>query len=298
MTSLETRTLHLSDADIVFDVRGPLPTADGRRPLFMVGQPMDATGFGTLRSLLPDHTVITYDPRGIGRSTRRDGRLEHVPEVQAEDVHGVIETLGIAFVNMFASSGGAVTSLALVTQHPGDVSVLVAHEPPLVTILPDAIAAGRALDRVVSAYAAGGFGAGMAAFITMTTWQGEFGDEYLARPAPDPVSFGLPREDDGARDNPLLSGRSSAVTSYRPDAAALTSAPTRIVIAVGQESLGTFTGRTASAMARLLGQEAAVFPSHHAGFAGGEFGYTGQPRAFADRLVALLNEVHGVVPPP
>lgn len=81
MTSLETRTLHLSDADIVFDVRGPLPTADGRRPVFMVGQPMEATGFRTLASLLPDHTVITYDPRGLGRSTRRDDRLDHVPEV-------------------------------------------------------------------------------------------------------------------------------------------------------------------------------------------------------------------------
>ena len=45
---------------------------------------------------------------------------------------------------MFASSGGAVTALALVAAHPNDVTILVAHEPPLVPVLPDAEAAERA----------------------------------------------------------------------------------------------------------------------------------------------------------
>jgi hypothetical protein len=87
----------------------------------------------------------------------------------------------------------------------------------------------------------------------------------------------------------LLSDRSSAVTSYRPDIVKLTAAPTRIVIAVGEESLGTFTGRTAVAIAELLGQQATVFPSHHGGFMGGEFGYAGQPDAFARRLREVLD---------
>jgi len=85
-------------------------------------------------------------------------------------------------------------------------------------------------------------------------------------------------EDDGSRDDPLLSDRSWAISSYRPDAGALAAAPTRIVIAVGKESLGTFTGRAAVATAELLGQQATVFPSHHGGFLGGEFGYAGQRR--------------------
>lgn len=291
MTTTRTQTLELLGVDLVFDVRGQLPTADGRRPLFLVGQPMDATGFRTLASLLPDRTVITYDPRGIGRSTRKDGRLDHDPGIQAQDLHSVVDALGTGPVDMFASSGGAVTALALVAIHPTDVTILVAHEPPLVEVLPDAMAARRAVDQFLDSYTALGLGFGMASFITMTSWAGEFGDDYFAQPAPDPASFGLPSADDGTRDNPLLSGRSSAITSYRPDVAALVSAPTRIVIAVGEESLGTFTGRTSVAMAGLLGQEVVVFPSHHAGFAGGEFGYMGQPRAFADRLAALLDEV-------
>jgi pimeloyl-ACP methyl ester carboxylesterase len=283
-----THTLQTAGADIAYDVHGPLPTADGRPPLFMIGQPMDASGFGALASNFRDRTVITYDPRGLGRSTRSDGRVDNSPTVQAEDVHAVIEVLGAGPVEMFASSGGAVTALALVAAHPDDVVTLVAHEPPLIPVLPDAAAAERARAGFRDAYEAKGSGAGMAAFIAMSSWRGEFTDEYFAQPAADPAVFGMPTEDDGSRDDPLLSDRSWAVSSYEPDVDALAAAPTRVVIAVGEESLGTFTGRTALAMAKLLGQEATVFPSHHGGFMGGEFGYAGQPEAFAKRLREVL----------
>ncbi len=129
----------------------------------------------------------------------------------------------------------------------------------------------------------------MAAFITMTSWHGEFTEDYFARPAADPARFGMPTEDDGSRDDPLLSDRSWAVSDYRPDVAALAASPTRIVVAVGEESLEGFTGRTALATAELLGQRATVFPSHHGGFMGGEFGYAGQPEAFAARLREVLD---------
>ncbi len=102
----------------------------------------------------------------------------------------------------------------------------------------------------------------------------------------------MPTEDDGSRDSPLLSDRSWAVTSHRLNLEALVAAPTRIVIAVGEESGSTFTGRTARALAELLGQEATVFPSHHGGFLGGESGYPGQPEAFARKLREVLGDVH------
>jgi pimeloyl-ACP methyl ester carboxylesterase len=287
---MKTHTLETAKAGIVYDVEGPLPTADGRPPLFMIGQPMDASGFRTLASYFPDRTVITYDPRGLGRSIRKDGRVDNVPTVQADDVHAVIGTLDVGPVEMFASSGGAVTALAHIAAYPNDVSVLVAHEPPLVSVLPDAEAAERAMARIRDAYAAEGLGVGMAAFIAMTSWHGEFTEKYFAQPAPDPAQFGMPTDDDGSRDNPVLSDRSSAVTDYRLDVEALVAAPTRIVIAVGEESAGTFTGRAAVATAELLGRDATVFPSHHGGFAGGEFGYAGQPEAFARKLRDVLAE--------
>jgi pimeloyl-ACP methyl ester carboxylesterase len=288
-----THILEAAEVDIAYDVYGPLPTADGRPPLFMIAQPMDASGFATLASLFPDRTVVTYDPRGLGRSIRKDGRVDQTPTVQADDVHAVIEALGVGQVEMFASSGGAVTALALVAAHPCDVTTLVAHEPPLIPVLPDAEAAFRARAGFRDAYEANGSGAGMAAFIAMSSWRGEFTDDYFAQPAPDPAQFGMSTEDDGSRDDPLLSDRSWAISDYRPDVPALAAAPTRIVIAVGEESLDTFTGRAAVATAELLGQQATVFPSHHGGFLGDEFGYAGEPEAFARKLRDVLDDRKG-----
>ncbi|MVA76357.1 alpha/beta fold hydrolase [Auraticoccus sp. F435] len=287
---MTTRTLSTDGAQLFFDVSGPLPPAGGRPPLLLVGQPMDASGFQALVAQLPDRTTVTYDPRGLGRSTRSDGRTDHVPEIQAADLHAVVEALGGGPVDVFASSGGAVTALALVAAHPGDVRTLVAHEPPLLELLPDAAAAVRAFEGVRAAYAASGSGAGMAAFIAMTSWRGPFTEEFFAQPPADPATFGLPTEDDGRRDDPLLSDRSDAVVRFRPDVAALAQAPTRVVVAVGEESRDVLTGRTAVATAELLGQEVTVFPSHHGGFMGGEHGYAGQPEAFARRLEEVLGD--------
>ncbi|MGH1525983.1 alpha/beta fold hydrolase [Leifsonia sp. L25] len=255
----------------------------------MIGQPMDASGFRALASHLPDRVVVTYDPRGLGRSTRSDGEVTNTPTTQAEDVHAVIQALGTGPVDLFASSGGAVTALALVTAHPENVRTLVAHEPPLPGVLPDAEAAERSLDAVHAAYDAKGFGAGMAAFVMMTSWRGEFTDDYFALPAPDPAMFGMPTADDGSRDDPLLSRRSVAITGYRPDIDALKAAQTRVVIAVGEESEGIFTGRTSTAVAALLGTTPVVFPSHHGGFAAEDSGYPGKPREFAARLREVLD---------
>src|SRR4051812_28201260 len=179
MTTMHT--LKTAGADIAYDVHGTLPTAGGRPPLFMIGQPMEASGFGALAAHFPDRTVVTYDPRGLGRSSRNDGRVDHAPTVQADDVHAVIEALGAGPVEMFASSGGAVTALALVAAHPDDVTTLVAHEPPLIPVLPDATAPERARAGVRDAYDADGPSAGMAAFIAMTSWGSEFTDEYFAQ---------------------------------------------------------------------------------------------------------------------
>jgi len=283
-----TRTLETPGATITYDVHGDLPTSDDRPPLLMIGQPMTADGFGTLAKLFDDRTVVTYDPRGLGRSSRSDGSADNDPVLQAEDVHALIGALGAGPVDLFASSGGAVTALALVAAHPDDVTTLVAHEPPLLTILPDAdraIAAARGFE---SAYQERGFGAGLAAFIAFAAWQGEYPEDYAAQPTPDPAQFGLPTDDDGGRNDPLLSGSSRPIVDYRPDFGALAAASTRVVLAAGVESRETVTGRAAAAAAEALGQPLTMFPSHHGGFTGPEFGQAGQPEAFALRLREVL----------
>ena len=85
----------------------------------MIGQPMCADGFTALAGLLPERRVVTYDPRGLGRSTRTERETTHEPTMQADDLHRLVVTLG-APVEVFASSGGAVTALAWVAAHPED----------------------------------------------------------------------------------------------------------------------------------------------------------------------------------
>ncbi len=290
----KTETLHLPDVDLVYDVHGPIPTDEGRPLLFMIGQPMQADGFADLAAQFPDRTVVTYDPRGLGRSSvRRDGRVDQRPQDQADDLHALKEHLSPdAKVDVFGSSGGAVAGLTWVERHPGDIATLLAHEPPSAWALPrDADAATRAFDAVGATYQDKGFGHGMAAFIALTMWQGEFTDEYFAQPPADPAMFGLPTDDDGSRDDMLLSDRSGTVTTYTYDVGAIKAAPARVVIGVGEETGDSLPARTGRAVADLLGSEPVVFPSHHGGFVGGgpENPYAGKPEEFAVVLRRVLD---------
>lgn len=294
MTEIQTQTLALPDVDLVYDVRGPLPTTDGRPLLFMIGQPMTADGFADLAAQLPDRTVVTYDPRGLGRSTvRRDGRDDQRPEDQAADLHALKEHLaGEQPVDVFGSSGGAVAGLTWVDLFPDDVATLVAHEPPSSWLLPDGAAVDRAFAGVRAAYQEGGQFRGMAQFIALTSTSGEITEDYFALPPADPAMFGMPTDDDGSRNDPLLSERSATVTTYRYDLDALRSARTRVVVGVGEETGDAFTARTARALADRLAQDAVVFPSHHGGFVGGgpENPYAGKPAEFGVTLRQVLDE--------
>ncbi len=281
---MTTHTLSLPGVELVYDVLG---ATDGR-PLVMIGQPMGAEGFYALAAELPERRIVAYDPRGLGRSVRSDGEVTNEPEVQAADLHALVAELGGGPVDVLASSGGAITALAWVTAHPDDVATLVAHEPPLIGALPDADAAERGYDGFRKVYAEHGWGAGMAAFIAYTSWSGEYTEDYFAQPDPDPATFGLPTEDDGSRDDPLLSDRSLAVVRYRPDLEALRAAPTRVLLAVGEETGDTFTGRTTRALAEQLGQEPVVFPGGHGGFGDENGPWPGQAKAFAVRLREVL----------
>ena len=284
-TEPTTFTLDVPGATLTYDVR----QADSPAPvLFMIGSPMGAGGFGTLAGLFTDRTVVTYDPRGVERSTKADPASQSTPEQHADDVHRIITELGVGPVDLFASSGGAVNALALVAKYPDDVRTLVAHEPPLAAILPDRESALAACRVISDTYQRDGFGAGMALFIGIVSHQGPIGPDYLSRPAPDPAMFGLPTEDDGDRTDILLGQNIMTSTHYEPDFEALRAAPTRIVLAAGVESEGQLACRGALAAAERLGSDAVRFPSDHGGFFGGEYGQAGDPDAFAAKLREVL----------
>jgi pimeloyl-ACP methyl ester carboxylesterase len=284
MTEPETQTLDLPGATLAYDVQEA--ESESTEPvLLMIGSPMEASGFTTLAGHFPDRTVVTYDPRGVGRSPRTDGITAATPDEHAEDLHRLISELDTGPVDIFASSGGAVNALALVTRHPEGVRTLVAHEPPLGTVLPDRDEALAVTEDIHQTYQRDGLGPAMAKFIAFTSVKGPIPPD-LPHHAPNPADVGLPTEDDGSRDHPLLGPHMVYASHYEPDFDALRGASTRIVVAAGAESESTFTYRAALAVAERLGTEAVIFPSHHGGF-----GPQGDPDAFAATLHRVLTEL-------
>ena len=285
MTEPVTHKLEAPGAVLCYDVREGEPA--GGPALVMIGSPMGAAGFGTLATYFPDRRIVTYDPRGVERSERTDPEREVTPEVHAADVRAVIEAVGGGPVDLFASSGGAVNALALVAAHPDLVRTLVAHEPPTLSLLPDAAPALAASRAVQETYQRHGWGHGMAHFIALVSLRGPVPADYASQPAPDPAQFGMPSEDDGTRDD-LMLGNMLTVARYRPDVDALRAASTRIVLAVGAGSDGELAHRGAEAVAALLGTSPVTFPGDHGGFLGGEYGQQGEPDAFAAKLRDVL----------
>jgi pimeloyl-ACP methyl ester carboxylesterase len=281
-----SHSLEVSGAVLTYDVRRNDSSTDPI--LLLIGSPMGAAGFGTLAQHFTDRTVATYDPRGSERSKRTDGATQNTVEEHADDLHRLISSIGAGPVDLFASSGGAVNALALVAEHPEQVRTLVAHEPPLPAVLPDRERALAAARDVHETYMRSGLGAGMAKFMSLTSHKGEIPADWLDRPPPDPATFGLPTEDNGSRDDPLLGMGMGSTIEYEPDFDALSVASTRIVMAAGSESADEMANRGAFAAAERLGTTPVIFPSHHGGFLGGEYGWAGEPDAFAAKLREVL----------
>jgi len=146
-----THTLDVPGAQLYYERRGTGPL------LLMIGSPMDSTGFtGLANALANDYTVVTYDRRGIGNSSHEDTTQDVTPEQQADDLHRLLSELGGEPAYLFGSSGGAVVGLALVTAHPDQVRTLVAHEPPVVELLPDSAQVRAQIEDIYDTYRADG----------------------------------------------------------------------------------------------------------------------------------------------
>lgn len=286
MTEPTTGTVEAPGAVLTYDVREPAQPGD-HRPLFVLGSPMGASGFEQLVPHLADRTVITYDPRVSERSTMEDGApLSY--EVHGEDLHRVVEATGLGPVDVFASSGGAVAVLPWLLAHPGDVGTVVAHEPPLTTLLEDGKVIEEVMADIAETYQRSGHGPAMAKFIQVVMHDGPFPADFPERPAPDPAQFGLSAEDDGRRDDSLL-GRNLTMAAYQPDGDALRASGVRIVPAVGATSGAGMPRRGGEALAALLGVDVVEFPGDHGGFMAHDMAPANDPAAFAVTLREVLD---------
>jgi clorobiocin biosynthesis protein CloN7 len=275
-----SHTLEVPGARLYYEVRGSGPL------LMLIGLPIDSTGFTAIAPLLADEfTVVTYDPRGFSNSTIDDPEQDATPELIAEDVHRVIAALDVGPAQMFGSSGGAVTGLALVSRHPEQVRTLVAHEPPLAELLPEPARLRSEIQDVYDTYRSHGQGPAWAKFMACAGFaapsaDGPPADDAPAQsPAPPP-----PTAQEVANGDRMLGHGVRPITGYLPDLPALCAAPTRIVVANGAASAGQLAHRAAAALAAQFGTSVAEFP-------GGHIGFLEEPEQFAKALRRVLADV-------
>jgi pimeloyl-ACP methyl ester carboxylesterase len=108
MTDAQTdHTLDVPGATLAYSVIGDLADATAEAPpLVLAGSPMDSTGFGSLAAGLASRglgrVLALTDPRNVGRSTREHDTAAVTPEQHAEDLHSLVEALGVP-VDLFAA---------------------------------------------------------------------------------------------------------------------------------------------------------------------------------------------------
>jgi pimeloyl-ACP methyl ester carboxylesterase len=291
--STRTTTSHLDvpGGRVYYEVRGSGPL------LLVIGQPMTSAPFGPLADLLAeDHTVVTYDPHGLGASTVTDPTLDVTPEIEADDLALLVDAVGGGPADVFGSSGGAVAGLALAARHPDKLGTLIAHEPPVTELLPDAPYVRKAVDEIEDVYRAHGSGAAWGTFVSMVMREGPVTDAGIAPatwpPAGAPGAEGDEGDDDGEAPPPSDKQRADdelfflrmlkPFTRYEPPIELLRTGRPRVVVAVGGASGAEIARRSADALGARLGIAPVVFPGDHGGF-------VADPAGFAAAIGSVLD---------
>ena len=244
---------------------------------------MGATAFSSAADLLAtDYTVLTTDPRGVGRSPVDDLDRDSTPELRADDLSRILRHLDAGPATVFGSSGGAVTALAMLQAHPEQVDRIVAHEPPLEELLDDREHRRAATDQMIATYLSDGPAAAWALF---------FAEANIEMPDDDAAAAGPPGAfDDGSMERDpqevadelhFFTHELRPTTFWQPDITTLRSTVDRIVVGIGAESTGEVCDLTSNALAKELGIEPTIFP-------GGHIGFVDDPEEFATRLRAVL----------
>lgn len=267
-----TDYLDAPGARLYYEVSGTGPTL-----LLIPGGPVDADGWAPIVGLLEDrYTVVRYDPRGISRSRLEDSETVSV-ETHADDAARLLQAIGGGPAFVLGHSGGGVIGLALVERHSGLVNTYVAHEPPLVELLPAGDPRRDEGQAIYETYQNEGVEAAMARFMGAAGMgQGEEGPPPSLSPeAEAAIAEAMARTEQNL--DFFLGHYLLPITSYEPDFAALAAARTRIEAGVGEASVGQETYDTALALAKRLGTTPVVFPGDHVGMAT-------HPEAFAETL--------------
>ena len=220
------------------------------------------------------YTVLTYDRRGLSGSTTDEPGLTLA--THADDVSHLLSALTTEPAHIFGSSLGALIALKLVTRHPEQVGVVVAHEPPAMQLLPEPERAVAIQDLLGAEQTFKTEGA-LPALHRFAKFAGidptDCEPDFEAR-VPGPQQL--------ANLEIFLTHDVPAVRSHVLDLTELKGSPARIIPGAGENSGHIWPHKCARLLAEELGTTYETFP-------GGHNGYVFRPRAYAERLHQILS---------
>jgi pimeloyl-ACP methyl ester carboxylesterase len=181
-SKVEMKTVKVPGATLYYEIQGSGPIL-----VCIPGGPTDAGVFADLAGRLADrYTVVAYDPRGHSRSAV-DAEPQDIPvAVHADDAAALIGAAGGGPAYVYGSSGGGTIGLELVTRHPDLVRMLVAHEAPLMELLPDAERWRAAFADIHETYFTQGVYPAMGKFAAVVEEGGPKYSEEMQRAEPTP----------------------------------------------------------------------------------------------------------------
>ncbi|MGI5288586.1 alpha/beta fold hydrolase [Nonomuraea polychroma] len=276
MTDPSIGSLGVNGATLHYEVRGQCPLL-----LLIPGGAGDAASFdGVADDLAAEYTVVTYDPRGMSRSLLDDPEAEQRVEEHADDAFRILELLSPGEpARVFGASSGAITSLHLLTAHPERVRRVVAHEPPVVEVLPDAAEHRAFIARVRETFRTEGLMPAMAVFVAGLRKDGDTTEPKAEIKLPPQAAA---RAERTIANMPYFVGRIvPSFMSYAPDIDRLEALSDRLVLACGEDSRGELPYRPAAFLAERFGTEPVHFP-------GGHIGLTTHPAEFGELLRKAL----------
>jgi pimeloyl-ACP methyl ester carboxylesterase len=273
-------------ADLYYERRGTGP------PLLMITGGGGDSGYYSAAAgiLASDYTVITYDRRGNSRSVLHGEPVPIGLAGQSADAVAVLAANGFSSARIFGNSGGASIALDLAARHPQVTDAVVAHEPPVPSVLADPSEYLAQFDEIERVRAADGWQAAFWLFqvkVGLTPPARPEVMDFLMRPA----SFlpPGPHRDLMAR----ISGNWAYMMTYevrpfigfRPDLDKIISNRVRIALARGTATRDPWAVRMSERAAELLGAECVRF-------SGGHTAPMDMPRTFAPELAALLTRLN------
>ncbi|WP_328923838.1 alpha/beta hydrolase [Streptomyces sp. NBC_00190] len=253
-------SLRVNGANLHYEVRGQGPLL-----LLIPGGTGGAASFdGIIGDLAAEYTVATYDPRGMSRSTLDDPEAEQRVAEHADDAFRMLELLSPGEpARVFGASSGAIAALHLLTTRPERIERIVAHEPPVVEVLPDASEHRALIARVQATFHSEGL---MPAIVLFAAGLRKDGDTTEPKAEVRLPPQAAARAERTIADLPYFVGRIvPAFMSYVPDIHRLETLSDRLVLACGQDARGELPYRAAACLAERLGTELLHFPGGHTG---------------------------------